>query len=756
MKITDIVNRGLVNLDNCEQEPIHVPGSIQPHGFLLALNSSHLVEYCSGNLRSFLQLGPEQVLQQHLNLVVGKEQGESLVRYIGNRATTVIAPHVVSINDRLYQCAVHPSGNLIICEFEPISESVPAVATVYDQAIHFAGYMEAALTLQQLCQNVVTEIRSLTGYDRVMVYRFDKDYNGEVFAEARALHLEPFLGLHYPHTDIPVQARQLYLKNLLRIIADVNYEPVPVYTYRSASNTDLDLGQASLRSVSPIHIQYLNNMGVGATLTISLIHEGRLWGLIACHHYSAKYIDHYTRINAQLQGLFLTSQINVREKAEHYSYSMRINQTLTALLNKSYPAEGSSLQSMANDAGILEIAGAAGVAILLNGTIYKSGITPPDELIVSMAEKAEGSSRGGVFYTNDVNSLLFGEEQAPGAMPGLLYYQLAMNGASSIMWFRTETLEEISWGGDPKKAIVKDANGLSPRKSFEKYKEIIRNKSKEWSETALAATSTFSYAVQKLVTLVLLTEEEKRKQILTNKLIETNLELENINWISTHDLKEPLRKIQLFSSKLLENADAIPAGSIVSVERIHASAGRMQKLIHAITNYAKLRETTGLSEPVKLADIIAHTREELEEEMREHEAAIIGQNLRTIYGVPVLVMQLFYNIIANSLKFSKEGRPQVITITQHEEPVASPAPHDDSLYTKITIADNGIGFDNEHNLKIFNVFSRLHAYEDYEGTGIGLAICKKIMQIHKGHIAAEGLPGEGATFLLYFPLPAAV
>ena len=173
----------------------------------------------------------------------------------------------------------------------------------------------------------------ITGYDRVMVYRFDEQYNGEVFAESKTEALPAFLGHHYPHSDIPAQARELYLRNLLRMIPDVAYTPVPLYTLDDGRpEKTLDMSHSVLRSVSPIHIQYLKNMGIQATLTISLVLEGRLWGLIACHHYSPKWTPHYIRLSAQLQAHFLTSQIRVQETAEEYQRSQAIEKDLNSLL----------------------------------------------------------------------------------------------------------------------------------------------------------------------------------------------------------------------------------------------------------------------------------------------------------------------------------------------------------------------------------------------------------------------------------------
>jgi Bacteriophytochrome (light-regulated signal transduction histidine kinase) len=211
--------------------------------------------------------------------------------------------------------------------------------TVYDVLQHtneLVQVVNTRISLQELCQLITKKIHDITGYDRVMVYRFDENYNGDIFAETVVPEHEPFLGLHYPHTDIPAQARALYIRNLMRLIVDVNYEPVPVVTMNQelAQPEKIDMSDLHLRSVSPIHIQYLKNMGVKGTFTISLIKEGRLWGMIACHHYSPKNLSYARQIQAFLQTQILSSQLGVQETAEMYELAASLEPSMRALQEK--------------------------------------------------------------------------------------------------------------------------------------------------------------------------------------------------------------------------------------------------------------------------------------------------------------------------------------------------------------------------------------------------------------------------------------
>ena len=622
---------------------------------------------------------------------------------------------------------------------------------VYNQTFQFVKYMEQTQTLQQLCARIADEVRGLTGYDRVMIYRFDKYYNGEVYAESKRDDLEPFLGLHYPHTDIPVQARQLYIINLLRLIVDVNYQPVPLLTIDDKPDKNLDLSLSTLRSVSPIHIQYLQNMGVGATLTISLLNKGRLWGLIACHHYSAKYIDHYTRINAQLQAHFLTSQIDVRQMAEEYVVAGIVNNSLESLLNNAFVPGRSSLEAIIKHPQLIALCNAAGVCIVFNDVIYKTGLTPSEDIIRGIAEWGCSKHSLSVYSTSKLVDE-FAEVKDGATAAGIIFCALSSVNTSCIIWFNPESLEEVHWAGEPEKAIIKEEKGLLPRKSFETWKQVIKCQAREWMKPELTAAANFAYALQKHITLLLLTEEELRQRLLSEELKASNAELENINWLSTHDLKEPLRKIQMFSSKLMQTEENLSPGVNSTLQKLSNSAKRMQQLIQDLTTYSKIRKTNDGFVVIQLNDLLQQVRSVLTDEIQEKNVRLtITKYLPDIVGIPVLIQELFVNLLGNSIKFSKPDETAVVTISTAKEVLAFETDASPKTYNIVSVKDNGIGFDNSFADEIFKIFSRLNNGSSFEGSGIGLALCKKIMQIHHGHITAEGKPGEGAAFKLFFP-----
>lgn len=680
----DIVNRDRIGLDNCENEPIRVPGSIQPHGFLLALNPENgKIVFCSANVSDFLPVSAADVLNSDFQTVFGdntwQQLTDSLARDTGKEKTVLERMPLLGTD---FNITWHHNGRYLILEAEVKLAEETEPDDFYRQTAGFLTNMSESLTLKELCQHVAQTTRDITGYDRVMVYRFDQHYNGEIFAESHVDGVESFLGLHYPHTDIPSQARELYLQNLLRLIVDIGYEPVPVLTsMASASHQDLDLSHSILRSTSPIHVQYLQNMGVGATLTVSLIHDGKLWGLIACHHYSPLNLSPQKRLAAKLQGQFLTSQIDVRQLNEEYDLARKCNAHLEKISSVQPEPYVASLQEVANHTELLSLCNASGASILFRDQIFTLGDTPDHASILKLSHLLHQITGGTHFHTDHIQKDLTGLEFDCSPLSGLNYHCLGTDAAFNIIWYRQETVSEVHWAGDPSKAIEKDANGLSPRKSFELWKEFVKCKSKPWKAPELNAAANYAHTLQRHMNLILLNEEGRRNQELNEILKETNSELENINWISTHDLQEPLRKIQLMASRLLTRENEGLSGSVMdSLTRMNHSANRMQRLLIDILKYTKIRHTNAALLPVQLSELVQKCVDELEESPSEQNISVHLADLPEISGIPFLLHQLFANLFSNSVKYSKPDQEIKIEVWHDEEPVKFPGSDSDNRY----------------------------------------------------------------------------
>lgn len=747
MKIKDIINRDLVTLTNCDQEPIHIPGKIQPHGFLIGLTEDWTIDYCTDNISAYIAVSHMQALGKKFETVFGGKAQQQILNYIDSDTVQDVFPLEIELLEKKFQATIHKSGDIWVVEAEPQFDK-QILADVYTQTIQFVAQMNNTKSLKDLCALVAEGTREITGYDRVMIYRFDEQYNGEVYAESLREDLEPFLGLHYPHTDIPVQARELYIRNQLRLIADINYEAVPIFTVDNKEDKNLDLSLSILRSTSPIHVEYLKNMGVGATLTISLIHQDRLWGLIACHHYSKKNISPGVRLAAKLQGQFITSQIDIRQSNDENINAKKSTEALEQLTGLDLPLAEDSLSTVINMPDLMSLCNSAGVSIMFRDRIYKNGITPEDDQIRAFVELV-GSKTSSEFYTTRKIGDDFPELEKCSSFAGVVYH--ALGNSSHIIWYRPETVSEISWAGDPEKSIVKDEKGLHPRNSFNTWKQVVKGQSSIWKEYELNSAAKYAHSLHNNLMMILLSEEEEKYRLQSEILKETNSELENINWISTHDLQEPLRKIQMITSKLLSEKKANPDDpEFDSLERVSKSASKMRELLQDILKYTRIKNTREAAEKIDLNLIFEAVVDEISEQIAESNAIIESEKLPEVNAIGFLMKQLFLNIIQNSIKYASPDRAPAVSITASQEPII--IKDLSSVYCNwVKFSDNGIGFDQIYADSIFKVFTRLHNQQQYSGSGIGLALCKKIMQTLGGTISAEGKVGEGASITIYFP-----
>jgi light-regulated signal transduction histidine kinase (bacteriophytochrome) len=759
MKIKNLVNKDSVNITNCDLEAIHIPGSIQPFGFLLGVSGdNHLITYCSQNCTEHLCVPVNEILGKELNAFFRDDEISRFTSYYQTVAKELSRPFVFSYRGKSFNTTAHRSGECIVLEFEPFVEDQRQLTDIYIQTRRFAYHTERADNLKTFCQDIADETRLIIGHDRVMIYQFDKDHNGEVIAESKRDGLPPFLNLHYPHTDIPVQARELYLRNLVRMITDVNYTPVPLLAFEQEGKPvpTLDLSLASLRSVSHMHTDYLKNMGVSATFVISLIHNNKLWGLVACHHYSPKYIPYYTRLAAHLQGIFLTSQIDVRQVADEFDLvkdtDKKLRELSEAIAKEEHAVGGPYIMQK-----IRALLGADGLVLYYREEIFTDGVVPQKENVGPLVKWLFANSKNGIFHTT---RLIDHYPEAKGlseSLAGVCFLPLAGDGNNCILWLRHEVQRTINWAGDPAKAVTVDevSKSVQPRQSFDTWKELVRYQGSEWKKPETDAAHSIGAAIQRRLHLSDLKEEETRYRSLNVKLKKANEELANMNWISTHDLKEPLRKIQIYASVILEkDGELIPQTVRSNVTRMQASAAKMQMLIDDLLAYSKVVNEDRRFVEVDMNLVLEEVKEHLADDVKEKGALLEWGRLPVIKAIHFQIKQLFINLVSNALKFSKTGVQPVVkvTCTEVNGSALTEIPENSALsYYKIAVTDNGMGFDPAYKKDILRIFQRLHSHQ-YTGTGVGLAICKKIAEAHNGLIEADGEEGTGAVFTLYLPL----
>jgi two-component system, chemotaxis family, sensor kinase Cph1 len=500
-----------IDLSNCEREPIHVPGSIQPRGVLIVVSDpDYVVQQVSENLAGLVGVDWQAAVGRPLAAVLGVAPAAAIARSasafgdLRERNPVEITLDVdgdpVPVDALLHRAIIQsapaagdPPMSSLVVELEPARGPRPfSFPNTYQAVRGTVGDLNRASSLEELYDITAQAVRTLTGFDRVMVYRYDADYNGEVVAEAKADPLNSFLGLHYPASDIPAQARALYEKNWIRLISDVDYTPAPLRpTAHPANGQPLDLTYSTLRSVSPIHLEYLRNMGVRASMSISLLRDDRLWGLIACHHYSGPHAPPYaTRAAAEFLGSTLSLRLVDRAQQEEIHRALRVRSTLAWLTGATLDESRPLAETLLGTPNLLDLLPADGVAVSLQGRRGSLGSELPAGLADEIASWA--ARRGEDVVRSDSLPQLAPQLDLPVDLAcGVLV--LPLPDGQYVLWFRGEVVRDIDWGGDPaNKAIAEregDTTRLSPRKSFDRWRETVRGRSEPWTDEQLTEAS---------------------------------------------------------------------------------------------------------------------------------------------------------------------------------------------------------------------------------------------------------------------------
>jgi two-component system, chemotaxis family, sensor kinase Cph1 len=498
---SDLVPVGTpIDLDNCAREPIHIPGSIQPRGVLAVVREPDFeVRHVSANVADLLGRPVDSVLGHHLSALIGAEQADRIERAaltFGDLRPRNPIECVIDVagEPRAFDAILHREpGGVLLVELEMAYGERPfSFPNTYQAVRSLVGELNRAATLTELYNTSARAVRDLTGFDRVMVYRYDEDYNGEVVAESKREDLNSFLGQHYPSTDIPAQARALYEKNWLRLISDVAYTPAPLVSATDgrdpSTEAPLDLTNATLRSVSPIHVEYLQNMGVRASMSISLLRHGRLWGLVACHHYAGPHLPPYgTRAAAEFLGSTLSLRLVDRFEDDQLHKRLAAQAVLAKLVAATLDDGEPLAAALLGAPNLLDLVPADGIVVNVEGDRQVRGSVPAPEVVAAVVGWARGAGDE-TASSECLSAELPGLDVDPQVASGAL--ALILPDGQYAVWFRREVRRSVDWGGDPhskETAVSEGLDGpevrLSPRKSFERWREIVRLRSEPWTLT---------------------------------------------------------------------------------------------------------------------------------------------------------------------------------------------------------------------------------------------------------------------------------
>lgn len=734
--------REIAGVSDCEREPIHIPGSIQPHGILFVLNGESLeIVQLSGNLGQFFDITPEEALGVDFMTYVQEEHQEGLKTILQEASTAYSNPLRITVEiqgkETAFDGIAHRVEDRIILELEnpdaadaddrPSSQSMDHYLRLTSRSM---AAVQNCSTMEEATEIICREVREFTGFDRVMLYRFAEDQHGEVIGEAKREDLEPFLGLHYPESDIPKQARELYKKNWIRLIHDAHAETASLVPPEQI----LDMSNCVLRSVSPVHIQYLKNMGVRSSMSISLMNGQDLWGLIACHHYAdALLVPYKSRTSCVHFGLVMSAQIAVKQQQLATLKESERRNKLTQI-TKDLNEDRSFLDAIWDQAeALLKVVGADGVAIVQENQLALEGVAPGEDFVWELLEVIDKESELEMFVSShlgqDLPDLATHPEEAAGVLA------IGLGADWRILFFRMEEERTVRWGGDPNKA-VDPAQPLTPRNSFNEWKETVRGTCRSWTPIEIALAQELRSAL-----ISFIVQHTNQLERLNQELANKNAEIEQFAYSVSHDLKSPLVTVNGYVGALEEDLAENDMEAVHgSLQRIRRATTKMGKLIEELLAFSRIGRHPGSMETVDMRALFSEMQEDFSRRINDAGATLnLPENPRNVTGYSSDVYRVFHNLLDNALKYGRGNEPLVIEIECVRFPKA----------IQYSVQDNGPGIEPEFHDRIFALFQRIDT--NSEGTGVGLASVAKIMNQHGGSYGVTSEPGNGATFWVQFP-----
>ncbi|OWQ90879.1 histidine kinase [Roseateles aquatilis] len=722
-------------LAQCASEPIRIPGAIQPHGWLAA------VEWSDGRLTAFsdnwaaLLDAPPGVLAAYVQDTLGPVV-DGLHALVDGEGP--VSCGTLTLRGRRLHVSGHRLSALAYFELEADSEDAGTRAPIYSLARHLVPAMQRTGSVDELCRVVVAEMKRLTGFGRCLAYRFDAQGHGAVLAEALDRGYDSYAGHHFPGSDIPPQARELYRINHIRLIGDATYTPVPVRFVDGREGSALDMSQAALRSVSPVHLEYMRNMGTLASMSVSIIVGGRLWGLVSCHDHAPRHLSWQTRMACEHLGQLLSLQIEAKEENEQVTEQLRLRQLTLAIVAHLADSDATLQRLMEEPGPLLRLGRAAGAAVILNDTCWSVGETPDRDTLIQLGQWL-GNRIDQDWHSDRLPTEAPALADGLRATAGILAISISKLHRHYIVWFRPEIVQTIVWAGDPRKeSSTGEDRRLHPRRSFSSWKEQVRGRSMPWTASEVHAVLELRQA---LIGIVLRRAEEMAEVAM--ELGRVNKELEAFSYTVSHDLRAPMRHIAGFVDLVLEMEGTLLSDRsrryLSHVKEASAHAGQ---LVDALLDFSRMGRSaikhTWINSAHLIEDLIAEQNAQVKDRRIEWQ---VQQPLPKLWGDPVLLQVAVRNLIANAVKYTRPRDPARIEIAGIDTPEG----------IGLRVSDNGVGFQMKYVGKLFGVFQRLHQTEAFEGTGIGLASVRRIVERHGGQVQAWGAPDVGARFSFVLP-----
>ncbi|MGW1204504.1 ATP-binding protein [Streptomyces cyaneofuscatus] len=748
------------DLSQCVREPIHLLGGVQSYGALVAVrlhdavvdtvsrNADDVLGRAAGELvgRPVTELiGDEQwALARESTEVVGAGEGTEVVGAGEGTPDGPAASGVLSLSlesddgrVRLFDVTVHRVAELLVLEFEPRAADGPFVfQNFYPRVRRALHRLQGATGVTECCAAAVREVQALTGYDRVVAYRFDgAEGPGQVIAEVRNEGREPWLGLWFPASDIPPQARRLYARNWIRVIGDVDDATVGLLPeLREGTGEPLDLSGSILRTVSGYHLEYLRNIGVASSMSVSLLHDGELWGLIACHGDEPRRLTPEVRAACEFFGIALSLQLAAvaeREQADELSGRRR---ALAALLARLSSQEPDAL--LRPGSGMAELLLADG-ALLVRGTEVTATGDPVPAALPGLLERLAGTGPVGEVWSSDrvpeVLGLDAAEAEAQGVPAGLLFLPFNRDG-DLLAWWRREQPAPREWAADPARPVRTGPGGerLTPRGSAAVHRATVRGRSAPWSPAQRVVAGELWREMSGLLSRQMVELEARNTE-----LARTNEDLDSFAHAAAHDLKEPLRGISNAAAFIVEDAGAVlDATSLRRLTTVRRLAERMDGLLDSLLHFSRLgqvgleREELSLDEVVDDALLVAGDR------LAEQGVTVVRPApLPRVRADRERLREVLENLFVNAAKYAADEGTGERRVWVEAVPVAEPGGGE---AVAVVVRDNGIGIPPGQHEDVLQLFRRLHRREERGGgSGVGLAVVKRIVERHGGRLWLE-------------------
>lgn len=727
-----------MNFQDCHEEQIHIPSHVQSYGYLIGLDEKNkTIQFYSENIEELFGIDekllnkPFQDFSNYFEPIL-----DSVIYRKVDSNLREANKHLdkIKLNGINHHLTIYRFQGYIYIEMEEYLKRQISRTIIYKGIKE----IQSAKTENDIWKALVENICEISGYDRVMIYKFMNDGSGKVIAEQKKEEMESYLHLYYPENDIPKQARALYSLNYKRIFSDVNSVPIPV----KSNVEEVNMTYSTVRAMSPIHALYVKNSGASSSFSTSIIVDNKLWGLVTCHSTEVKHIDLFNRIQAEICTVIAANSYSSMK-----SLMVMENEalfTLKSIQLKNRLTKHDSLKEslFKNLNSVLEISRADGFAVAFDDEIESAGETPDKEIIANIVNWARKNLRTSLYsdesftlkYKNEISGLNH-------LSSGVVISFLAKERGKLLIWFRKEFIEHINWAGNPEKKIElvevfsEKKRVVSPRASFRVFSEEIQGKSKHWSKKDLLEIKKIHDTILETIQL----QFEKVSQ-LNKELSKVNEELDSFSHTISHDLATPLTVIKLNVQMLSKNQENETEKS--KINYILNEIENMSSMMSNVLQLSRVKHSDYNMEKVNPRYLIEKISEDSKLSYDSCAEITIG-NTPEIMGENTLLHQVFQNIITNAVKYSSKKDSPKVEIRGRE----------DGNWVVYEISDNGIGIPESESENVFKLFKRIDNAKSFAGSGVGLTIVQRIMNRLKGTMSFESKENEGTTFILKFPKP---